>query len=187
MSTRIHENTRAAEYLPHSKPLETKLEKKKLVIPCTSVISNRIIARGESDCSPYLFVENFAFPSVSAVRRNESLRDFRAGEFSARYPVKFSTPAAGYHFPRPYRGRSKFRRHFLRGQQRGKRRGETGGGGGARVCECVFFFVLFSVLDFSIAARNANAAECPLRYSHARKRALFRGVSNPDALSLAAN
>lgn len=101
----------------------------------------------------------------------KSPRDFRAGEFSARYPVKIFGAGRGISFPRPYRRRSKFRRHFLGGQKRG--------GGGA----CVFFFVLFSVLDFFIAIRDARrgAAECPLRYSHARERALYRGVSNPDA------
>lgn len=65
---------RAAEYLPHSKPLETKLEKKReLVIPCTSVISNRIIARGESDCSPYLFV-GIRISLYFAERRNDVRR-----------------------------------------------------------------------------------------------------------------
>lgn len=53
--------------------------------------------------------------------------DFRAGEFSARHPVKFSAPAAGYHFHDLTGGKVNFTGIFSEGS--GRKRGA-----------CVFFF-----------------------------------------------
>lgn len=50
---------------------------------------------------------------------------------------------------------------------------------------CVFFSFFFAVLDFSIAVRKTRARRSVPTVTYVR--ALYRDVSNPDALSLAAN
>lgn len=94
---------------------------------------------------------------------------FGRANFPRGTPWKFSAPAAGYHFHDLTGGEVNFVGIFSEGNNEWEEE------------HVFFFFVLVSVLDFSIAVRNASAAECPLRYSHARERALYRGVSNPDA------
>jgi len=87
-------------------------------------------------------------------------RDFRASEFSTRHPVKFSAPAAGYHFHDLTGGKVNFAGIFSEG------RGRKGGA-------CVFFFFRF-VFCFGYF-HCCSQHECS-GVSHVRVSARYIGV-----------
>lgn len=124
---------------------------------------------------PYISFVEIRISARFAERRNERpVRFFGAGEFSTRYPVKFSAPAAGYHFHDLTGGEVNFVGIF-----------SEGSGGRGRWESVCFFSFFFAVLNFSIAVRKTRARRSVPTVTYVR--ALYRGVSNPDALSLAAN